>query len=649
MMQVEKRFGDRVRAWQGVEGDDGSIHAMGNTHCCAYGQGPDIIQFFGPPYSSPESCAQLRLKPVPGLSVQSRRQQGAAIWLHEIFLNGERIGECRDMIDAKLNVLVRRVRCEQALVWVLTPPAVDQVEFLVNPARFAQWQPSAAIQIRIPMGAPVFHYPTLGDQFYQFLATGPVQADPDMRTEGWTLRTAPGESLLMLCAGSEYPACMRTAEAALATPYVEIEARTEAWWQRFTDRRKRFDPCFSDGSPWSPQVMETVDDLAVMIRAQQGADGSVLAGHFYHLGYIRDQYGVARALLEMGYFDEARQMLERLGRIWQRLGYLNNAHGISDGPDDKGAVYAHVHENDEVEITGYLLVQAFDYVHSSGDESLLDVLRPALEWAFDVQVQHLHRGMLPFNGDETYVAGGVLPRSALNDGSAEATMLFVAGGELFVEWMAHKGYWNETRLAAARATLAETRASFEGNFWREGRLLTNNPERIDGLELPRFRHGVCEGKDSIHFGWTERNAQGRYLSPEQLARPLAEQPGPVREAYSLQSVSMVPLFIGSDLVSRERLAAMIEPILAQYKATGALPSRPDQSITVGLDYGLLLITLVELGHPEAALICEQMRSLIDPTGAWVEYYDNNKPKGCRCRPWEGGVNLVGMLRYLRSR
>ncbi len=61
-------------------------------------------------------------------------------------------------------------------------------------------------------------------------------------------------------------------------------------------------------------------------------------------------------------------------------------------------------------------------------------IAPMLDWAFESQKKYLVDGMLPFNGDETYVAGGLLPRSTLNDGSAEATMLFVESGQQFLEW-----------------------------------------------------------------------------------------------------------------------------------------------------------------------------------------------------------------------
>lgn len=39
---------------------------------------------------------------------------------------------------------------------------------------------------------------------------------------------------------------------------------------------------------------------AALIRSQQSSEGSVLAGIIYHMGYVRDQYGVSRALLALG-------------------------------------------------------------------------------------------------------------------------------------------------------------------------------------------------------------------------------------------------------------------------------------------------------------------------------------------------------------
>lgn len=163
--------------------------------------------------------------------------------------------------------------------------------------------------------------------------------------------------------------------------------------------------------------------------------------------------------------------------IWQQYGVLHNAQAIG-----VNGVF-HIHENDDVEITGYLIVQAFDYLKMTGDEEFIMQLLPMLEWAWNSQKKHLAGYMIPFNGDETYVAGGVLPRNTLNDGSAEATMLFVCAGESLLRWIGEKNAWDSAKLAQNLEVLEQTKTHFPLNFMKEGELVTNNPERKCGLEL----------------------------------------------------------------------------------------------------------------------------------------------------------------------
>ena len=161
-----------------------------------------------------------------------------------------------------------------------------------------------------------------------------------------------------------------------------------------------------------------------MMRTQQAVQGAEIAGYPYPLGYVRDQYGVARGYLAMGYYREAESILRFYWDIWKKTGELHCAQGIGvDG-------IFHIHENDGVESPGYLILQAFDLLAKTGDTAFTREIFPMLEWCWEVQKKHLAGHMLPFNGDETYVAGGILPRSCLNDGSSEATMLFIDGGEL---------------------------------------------------------------------------------------------------------------------------------------------------------------------------------------------------------------------------
>ena len=82
------------------------------------------------------------------------------------------------------------------------------------------------------------------------------------------------------------------------------------------------------------------------------------------MGYVRDQYGVSRALLALGEWERARMILDFYWRVWQRSGLIHNAQAIG-----YPGIF-HRHENDETEITGYLVVQAFDYYRKTRDSRL---------------------------------------------------------------------------------------------------------------------------------------------------------------------------------------------------------------------------------------------------------------------------------------
>jgi hypothetical protein len=281
-----------------------------------------------------------------------------------------------------------------------------------------------------------------------------------------------------------------------------------------------------------------------------------------------------------------------------------------------------------------------------------------LEWAFDAQCRNLVRHMLPFNGDETYIAGGMLPRGAINDGSAESTMLFVTGGSRFLDWTEQQGLWPVERIARGRRAVEETRAHYRRNFWREGSILTNNPERMSVAEMPRFRHGVCESGGFLAecadlrcqggaIGWIEKTADGHYLCPSCFARGVTLPAG--RPVFHLASVSLVPLYLGSDLLSRADIAAAAAGIIERYERTGRLTTTADGTGTVGYDFGLLLYTLTVLGHPLAERVYRHMLDVRDAAGAWVEYYRDGQPVGCPCRPYESGINLDAALHFVTHR
>ena len=475
--------------------------------------------------------------------------------------------------------------------------------------------------------------------FHQFAWRGEVEAVREPTGGPTRFHFSPGQATLYAAGGPELEACLAHMETALSTDYGTLLTRTQAWWASFTAEGRNFDAELPADLPLRARLVQVLDDVAVMIRAQQSVEGGVLAGYPYHLGYVRDQYGTHRGLVALGHEEMSRDILGFYFRVFEGYGEIHNAQALGIPG------LFHVHENDDVEITGYITLQAFDYLARSGDDAFIKQIFPMLEWAWQVQQRHLVKDMLPFNGDETYVAGSILPRTAINDGSAEATMLFLDSGELLVDFAEKNRLWEPGRIETERGTLERVRASFRGNFWQDGRLITNNPERSqDASCLPRTRHGVCEACVSVQ--WTLRTANGRYECLDCLNKLLLPAVEP--KIYTLQSVSLTPIYFHSPLFSGEDLRAQVEGIVQAYKETGKLPSRPDSDVSVGYDYGLLLYALTELGHPMARGLYEKTLQLADDTGAWAEYYKNHKPTGTRCRPWESAINVEALLHWVEK-
>jgi hypothetical protein len=271
-----------------------------------------------------------------------------------------------------------------------------------------------------------------------------------------------------------------------------------------------------------------------------------------------------------------------------------------------------------------------------------------LEWAFEAQIKHLAGGMLPFNGDETTIAGGILPRDILLDGAAEATLLFIESGRRLIAWARRAGAWPAERLERAAAAVEGARRPYRANFHHDGRWWANNPARRELAEAPRFRHGVCLGRleGCAFFGWTRRGEDGRYYCPACYPRRHDAPPGPPsRERYALPSIALMSSYVDAAVLTGEDVDATLADALAALDGGGSLAARAAADRLPGYELGILLFALAQRRHPAAGRIARRLLSLRDAAGAWVEYYENGAPQGTRCRPWESGINAEALARW----
>jgi len=431
--------------------------------------------------------------------------------------------------------------------------------------------------------------------------------------------------------------CFDAADKEIARSAEEALRGTRRLWKRKLNAVRAPQGGQADGLP----VTEVVDDVATLLLGHRSTAGSVAAGEYYPLFYVRDQYGVSRAFLAMGMVEEAKGILAFYFRIWRERGRIHNAQ--SDGPH----LWFHRAENDDVEMAGYLIVQAFDYLRASADEAFVVEIAPMLEWALRVQEAQLFAEMLPFNGDETYVAGGVFPRTHLTDGSSEATLLYVAAAERLLEWVEKRKLWSVEKIRAHRETASKVKAGYAANFIADGRIAVNHPRVPDPKVLPRFRYGVCLGRydeNCLFLSDTEIAEDGRYFC-------MSCYPKRTRAEYDarssfIPSVGLTSVLLGyaiaPDAVVRTTTADAVAVFSDQGKF--AWPKR----VLPGYETAVVTMALTKQKDARAKEFLQQMLTLRDATGAWVEYYEHGEPQGCRCRPWESALSVVALLDAVRN-
>ena len=612
----------------------GAMHCLGNGEYCVYQDGMEIKSIFGPSYSSP-SYLQLNLKD-KNIAVTSTRLPGSAVWKHVLKLNGEKIAEITDFIDSELPVFVRNIVASKSFVLdlgILKDPLVTVID---NSTDFSG-KASSALMVHKDRGLPiygVYSYPY--EQFQQIVVRESASLNKNNESDRYELNIGSGQSEIYLIGGPLYQESVENADQILALSYKELYHRTLNSWEEFTKRRVDFASRLTNKNPDKQLILEQIDNVAVLLKTQQSSEGAVLAGHFYPLGYVRDQYGVSRGFLALGYYEEAKKILDFYWQIWRKFGILHNAQAIG-----VPGIF-HIHENDEVELTGYLIIQAFDYLNKTNDSQFVKTIYPMLRWAWNAQKRNLVKNMLPFNGDETYVAGGILPRTTLNDGSAESTLLFVQSGRLLLPFMRNNNLGSTDSIQSDEKLMLTVASHYGDNFIQEGKIVANNPLRMSIKEMPEFRHGVCAGGHGVVY--TRKDKNGNYLCPKCYLEKKVF-PNYERKSFYIPSIALTPKYIGSDLISEKLLRQNIEVIKNSYLKSGQISSRQGLNTVIGYEYGFLLYALSKYHDPLANQVFKDAMSVVDESGAWVEYYQNGKPMGCRYRPWESAINIEAIIEY----
>ena len=625
------------------------IHAMGNGRLCVYGQEANILQAFGPPYSAP---GMFEMVLADDLDVVSDRIPKSAVWTHKLIhkTDGKRDVATvhRDFVTSQHHSYIRTAQTNSEVNYHIRikledryHPFGEKITVKQCPADQLPEGVNKLFNIIIAPGVPFYStYKSPRGYHYQLLVTGAATLEfIDAEHKDIRLTFDEGEGKLMLIAGTTAEEAAQLTQKILNSPTEQLYKETLQDWEKFASAQVDV-PQGPLNRRQHSDLVQAADDISVLIKSQQADEGGVLAGIIYHTGYVRDQYGVSRALLALGHNQEAKRVLNFYYGVWKKFGFIKNAQSMGyDG-------LFHIHENDDVEITGFLVMQAFDYYQKTGDIEFLREILPMLQWATEMQQKHIIDGMLPFNGDETYIAGGVVPRKVMYHGSAESTLLFIEGSEQLLKFVKTHGLWDTDKITALEQDVISCKANYRVNFFRDGKLYINNPVREAKEKFPATRAGVCLFPGHLdYFTETYHYKGSLYFCADCMKKDHSQVEMPTEEYFQIPSANLFPIYINAHLFTPEEKERMMQEVIDLYLETGRLSSL---NRILGYDYGMFLYALAETNHPLAGEVYAKMMGLRDGAGAWLEYYIDEKPSGCGCRPWESGINIEAALRYANT-
>lgn len=607
-----------------------SLHFVGNGSVAVGCEGADIIQFFAPCYSLP-GIMTFRLSE-PGLTARSFRIRGSAGYVTRITEGDATIGEMTDYTHPTLPVLIRRLKLVRSLSFTLESPFRT-----VNTDHLYHGRAVSRL-FEIPDGTVIFSKSkTDKETVCQMLLS------PNCSEKEGSIIFPVGESHLILVGGDygehgteSFANCMQLSDIMLAVDLDGVYAEFLSHWKDIFNSVRVNRKALSV----IPDADELLEAVVTALVTQTSVQGGVIAGAFYHLAYGRDMYGVFRGYMALGLHGYARRMVEYMCETYRQKGYMPNASGM-------GMNCSHRHENDYVEQTGYYLLELLEYTEATGDIGFLGDRMDYARFLLAVQEKQLVNGMLPFNGDETYIAGGLFPRSGIDHGSMEATALYIGAATRLMDICEKCDLMDAEEITDHRALADAARIRFADNFTEGDTVYINKPNRIPISDTPAYRHGVCH--NCLWMTNLLRTPEGGYLCPSCYGKVVAPV---LNQRYSTDCAIWMSVFAGCSLLPDETVRAALKRTVEQARSHCFGEDNPNNA--VGYEYGIILYTLAKyLSSEDLPAYRDFLDAILEDrvTGAvWTEYYRNGQPSSASCpyRPWESAINLCGIIAYLNS-
>lgn len=619
----------RIRKWYNSSKDSGSLHVMGNGKMVAFGRGADLAALHAPPISSP-SLLSIMTKSSELIQDEAMRVDGSATWTHELTSGTTRLCDYTEFVSSEFSAYVRVFECfTEGVKWQIKPSGNAKITNLTRIANV--WM------VTLNPGQKMADGFTPQTSYAWVIPNGMclIELSPD----GDLIATMKaGSGSLAIVADSDYPNGVQAAERIATYSVAPLMASTTRYWEQFTQRRL----ARMDATNVDKDALSVLDSVAVTLKCMQGDDGGVAASEKWMMADTRQQYAISRSMLLLGMTDEARSTVR------YRIDKFTQFHDIRSAESIGTDSYRWRHENEDTDITASIILQMREYFRSTQDREMVRAAWPLMKQCWEVQVKQISQGQLPFNGSEPFITNGFYPRSGLVQGSSDSTLMFIEAGKWLCDWAVTEGFWSPNKSSQNMAIVEQCRFQWRLYMLSSNIIYANSSEREANQGSPRFRWGACE-TDTTYVGWCERASNGRYLCPECMQRLLPPAERPART--EIMSCSLLPIYLGSDILSAEEATKVLEHITTLRLSNGHLPTASNDQGSLSADAGLLLFNMLYAQDKRATEAFTQMMSQMDNSRNWPEVLNssqNPRTDSARLSSWSDAVCAEAMLRYMRS-
>lgn len=99
---------------------DGAVHALGNGKLLVYGMGADILNIYGPPYSTSSLFeGEWKFRDESSPLYSSQREKGTSLWKHNFLKDGQTVGTSEEFVATDAPAYFSKLIFEEETIFTI--------------------------------------------------------------------------------------------------------------------------------------------------------------------------------------------------------------------------------------------------------------------------------------------------------------------------------------------------------------------------------------------------------------------------------------------------------------------------------------------------------------------------------------------------